>query len=68
MQVFKDPNEMQSYLQKFRNQGKKVGYVPTLGALHEGHMSLVRKSNKQSDITIVSILSLIHISEPTRPY
>jgi pantoate--beta-alanine ligase len=55
MKIFKDPVEMQEYLSSFRNAGKKVGYVPTLGALHEGHMSLVRKSNAMSDITVVSI-------------
>ena len=55
MKIFKDPEEMQSYLAPFRKEGKKVGYVPTLGALHEGHMSLVRKSNRGSSITIVSI-------------
>jgi len=46
---------MQEYLAPFRKEGKKIGYVPTLGALHEGHMSLVRKSNRGSDLTVVSI-------------
>ena len=55
MKIFKDPIEMQNYLAPFLKEGKQVGYVPTLGALHEGHMSLVRKSNRGSSITIVSI-------------
>lgn len=55
MKVFEDPVEMQEYLKDFRKKGKTVGYVPTLGALHEGHMSLVRKSMSKSDISIVSI-------------
>lgn len=55
MKVFESAEKMQAYLEPFRKKGKTVGYVPTLGALHEGHMSLVRKSNKGSDITVVSI-------------
>lgn len=46
---------MQEFLDQFRKAGDKIGYVPTLGALHEGHMSLVRKSNKGSQLTVVSI-------------
>ena len=45
--------------QEFNNwrdqQEKAVGFVPTLGALHEGHFSLVRQSKKQCDVTVVSI-------------
>jgi pantoate--beta-alanine ligase len=42
-------------IQKIRESGKKVGFVPTMGALHEGHLSLVRNSREHNDITVVSI-------------
>lgn len=42
-------------LEEFREKGKKVGFVPTMGALHEGHISLVKRSNSENDVTVVSI-------------
>ena len=47
--------ELRSFVQSQRRAGKRIGLVPTMGALHEGHLSLVRLSNEQCDSTIVSI-------------
>ena len=48
-------SELISILENYKKEGKKIGFVPTMGALHEGHLSLVKESKKQSDITVVSI-------------
>ena len=46
---------MQKRAERYRRQGKTVGLVPTMGALHEGHVALIKRSVRQNDITVVSI-------------
>ena len=48
-------SELQSKLQAERQKGHTIGLVPTMGALHEGHASLVRRSVSENDVTVVSI-------------
>ena len=55
MQVFHKIVELQNKLFEDRKNGKRVGLVPTMGALHEGHASLVKKSVKDNDVTVVSV-------------
>ena len=55
MQVFHKIVELQNKLFEDRKQNKNIGLVPTMGALHEGHASLVKKSIFDNDITVVSI-------------
>ena len=55
MQVIDSIAQLQETLRAERAKGKRIGLVPTMGALHEGHASLVRRSVQENDITVVSI-------------
>ncbi len=55
MKLIKTISEMRAALLPLEKAGKTVGLVPTMGALHEGHMSLVEASAKENDVTVVSV-------------
>ena len=55
MQVISTIKDMQAFSKKVKADGKSVGFVPTMGALHEGHISLIKNSVEQNEVTVVSI-------------
>ena len=54
IKVITTVKDLKEALKSCREQGKSIGLVPTMGALHEGHASLVRRSVAENDITVVS--------------
>ena len=55
MLVVETINQLHAFLAAARSEGKSIGLVPTMGALHEGHASLVERSVKENDVTVVSV-------------
>ena len=55
MEIIRIPRIMQDTCKKYLLKGRATGLVPTMGALHEGHMSLIKRSRMENDISAVSI-------------
>lgn len=55
MKIFRKIKELKAYLRPLQYSGKSIGFVPTMGYLHQGHLSLLETSVKENDITVISI-------------
>ena len=55
MEVIQTKAELQGRIKTLKKSGNKIGFVPTMGALHPGHISLIHCCNRENDITVVSI-------------
>lgn len=55
MIILRNLLEVQSLMAELKTENKSIGFVPTMGALHQGHITLVEKSKSQNDFTIVSV-------------
>ena len=55
MKIITSIKQMSDISQKLQRKGKTMGFVPTMGALHQGHVSLIRRARKENNIVVVSI-------------
>jgi pantoate--beta-alanine ligase len=55
MEIFKEIRLLKAYLNQFRQHPDAIGFVPTMGALHAGHLALVEASRKENTLTVCSI-------------
>ncbi|RYU78715.1 pantoate--beta-alanine ligase [Hymenobacter persicinus] len=55
MEILQTAAELQARTEKWRQAGQRIGLVPTMGALHEGHLQLVRAAAQENDVVVVSI-------------
>ncbi|MGN6180714.1 MAG: pantoate--beta-alanine ligase [Mucilaginibacter sp.] len=65
MIIFNKTNEIAEYLQNLRISGKTTGFVPTMGALHQGHLSLIKQAQQGNNVVICSIfVNPTHFNDP----
>ena len=55
MQTFAEISALREQIKQHKRDGRKIAFVPTMGNLHEGHLTLVRKARENADIVVVSI-------------
>lgn len=55
MNLFTERQALRQYVEGLKKEGKTIGFVPTMGALHEGHLQLVRRAVSENDVCIVSV-------------
>jgi len=55
VKIYSHTKEIQPLIETLKSQKKSIGFVPTMGALHQGHLSLVKKAMAQNDVVVISI-------------
>ena len=62
MEIIRTVLELKAAVENFKKNNKVIGLVPTMGALHAGHMSLVQRARSENDIVVVSVFVIRHNS------
>lgn len=55
MLIIKSVDEMKRHMKDIKKQGRSIGFVPTMGYLHEGHMSLIKRARGENEVVVVSV-------------
>ncbi|MBL7878624.1 MAG: pantoate--beta-alanine ligase, partial [Chryseobacterium gambrini] len=52
MEVLKNKKVLQDFIERQKEMGKKIGFAPTMGALHDGHLSLYKSAREENDLVV----------------
>ncbi|MDD5217038.1 MAG: pantoate--beta-alanine ligase [Candidatus Omnitrophica bacterium] len=55
MKIIRSPEVLQREMRRQSRRGREIGFVPTMGALHDGHLALVRRAHRENDLVVVSL-------------